>query len=189
MINEQKVLAVIPARSGSKRCPGKNLRQFRSKQLIAWSIEAGKASKYIDRLVVSTEDASIKFCAQSYGAEVVDRPAQLADDNASAEDVMRHAADAAQAYYHEYQWIVLLQPTSPLRTATDIDACIEIAARNGQGCISYRQRNGTKNGAVYVASADWLRFHDFSTPLPGVYLMDDERSADLDYAEEFELYE
>lgn len=182
MINDQAVLAVIPARSGSKRCPGKNLKQFRGKQLIAWSIEAGKSSKYIDRLVVSTEDAAIKWCAQSYGADVVDRPVWLADDDASNEDVMRYHQEGER-------WIVLLQPTSPLRTAKDIDTCIEIAVRNGQGCISCRQRNGTKNGAVYVASADWLRFHDFTTPLEGVYLMDDESSADLDWAEEFQLYE
>lgn len=184
MINEQKVLAVIPARGGSVRCPGKNMKQFRSNPLISWSIRAGKASKYIDKLVVSTEDAEIKLYAQSF-VEIIDRPEKLADSNASNEDVLRHA----WAQDTQYDWIVLLQPTSPLRTAADIDNCIEIADRNGTGCVSYRQRNGTKNGAVYVAHADWLRHHDFSTPLPGVYLMPDETSADFDYAEEFELYE
>jgi CMP-N-acetylneuraminic acid synthetase len=185
VINESKILAVIPARGGSKRCPGKNLKEFHGKTLLYWSIEAGKASKYIDHLVVSTEDAGIKWCAQSLGVEVIDRPVKFADDNAINEDVLRHA----WAQDTQYDWIVLLQPTSPLRTGTDIDHCIEIADRNGTGCVSYRQRNGTKNGAVYVAHADWLRYHDFSTPLPGVYLMPDEASADLDYAEEFELYE
>lgn len=183
MINEQKVLAVIPARSGSKRCPGKNLKDFRGRPLLYWSIEAGKASKYIDKLVVSTDYMGIKWHAENI--EIIDRPVKLADDNASNEDVLRHA----WAQDTQYEWIVLLQPTSPLRTATDIDHCIEIADRNGTGCISYRQRNGTKNGAVYVAHADWLRHHDFTTPLPGVYLMPDETSADFDYAEEFELYE
>lgn len=180
MINGQSVLAVIPARGGSKRAPGKNIKEFRGKPLIAWSIDAARESKYIDRLVVSTEDAGIKWVAQSFGATVWDRPAHLADDNASNEDAMRNA-------WQGEEFIVLLQPTSPLRTAFDIDHCIEIAARNGKGCVSHRQRNGTKNGAVYVAHKDWLAFHDFSTPLPGVYLMDDEHSLDIDYPEEFLL--
>lgn len=180
MINGQTVLAVIPARSGSKRCPGKNLRDFRGKQLIAWSIEAAKESKYIDRLVLSTEDPAIKWCAQSYLCEVVDRPAKLATDTASNEDVLRHA-------WTDEDWIVLLQPTSPLRTAKDIDTCIENAVSDGKGCVSYRRRNLTKNGAVYVASKDWLAFHDFDSPLGGVYFMDDECSLDIDHVEEFSL--
>ena len=180
MINNQFVLAVIPARGGSKRCPGKNLKFFRGRQLIAWSIEAGKASKYVDRLVLSTDDTGVKWCAQSYGCDVIARPARLATDEALNEDVLRHA-------WRGEHWIVLLQPTSPLRTAQDIDACIEIAACNGKGCVSHRQRNGTKNGAVYVATADWLCHHDFTTPLPGVYSMDDEHSLDIDYPEEFSL--
>jgi len=184
MINNQTVLAIIPARSGSKRCPGKNLREFRGKQLIAWSIEAAKGSEYIDHFVVSSEDPAIRWVAESYEVSTIPRPAKLATDIASNEDVMRHA----WAWYgNEADFLVLLQPTSPLRTAADIDACIEIAAKNGKGCVSYRQRNGTKNGAVYVARADWLRFHDFSEPLPGVYGMDDERSLDIDYPEEFYL--
>lgn len=180
MINNQTVLAVIPARGGSKRCPGKNLREYRGKPLIAWSIETAKKSKYIDLLVLSTEDAAIRWVATSYDCSVVFRPERLATDQASNEDVLRHA-------WSGQHWIVLLQPTSPLRTAEDIDACIKIAAKNGKGCVSYRQRNGTKNGAVYVATADWLRYHDFSTPLPGVYSMDDEHSLDIDYPEEFLL--
>ena len=186
MINGQSVLAVIPARGGSKRAPGKNIRFFRGKALIAWSIQAALESMYIDHFVVSTEDPAIKWVAESYGAYVLDRPPALAADDATNEDVLRHAAVTVPG---RHDWIVLLQPTSPLRVASDIDACIAIATRNGLGCISYRQRNCTKNGAVYVASREWLSVNDFTTPLPGVYLMTDEQSADLDYPEEFELYE
>ena len=185
MINGKQVLAIIPARGGSKRCPGKNIKRFRNKPLIFLSIEAARESKYIDRLIVSTEDTGIKFCAKTLDVEVMDRPDGLATDESTNEDVMRQAWPEDTPYH----WMVLLQPTSPLRTAADIDACIEIAAANGKGCVSTRQRNGTKNGAVYVATIDWLRYHDFSTPLPGVYMMSDEASADLDYPEEFELYE
>ena len=186
MIHGQSVLAVIPARGGSKRAPGKNIRFFRGKALIAWSIQAARESMYIDHFVVSTEDPAIKWVAESYGAAVIDRPAALAADDATNEDVLRHAAVSVPG---RHDWIVLLQPTSPLRTASDIDACIVIAWRAGDGCVSYRQRNGTKNGAVYVASREWLFAYDFTTPLPGVYMMTDEQSADLDYPEEFELYE
>lgn len=186
MINDKTVLAVVPARGGSKRAPGKNLRFFRGEPLIVWSLLAAYGSKYIDKFVVSTEDAAIKLTAEGYAATVIDRPAVLASDHATNEDVLRHANLTFDPQFH---WLVLLQPTSPLRTAQDIDRCIESAARNGQGCVSYRQRNGTKNGAVYVASREWLMVNDFSTPLPGVYLMSDELSCDLDFPEEFELYE
>lgn len=187
MINNKTVLAVIPARGGSKRAPRKNIKDFRGAPLIHWSVQAARGSKYIDRTVVSTDDAAIRLVAHTHLlAEVIDRPEVLATDTATNEDVLRHAN---LTFDPPYDWLVLLQPTSPLRTAQDIDRCIEIAARNGQGCVSYRQRNGTKNGAVYVASREWLAVNDFTTPLPGVHLMGDEVSADFDYPEEWALYE
>lgn len=186
MINNKTVLAVIPARGGSKRTVLKNIREFRDKPLLYWSIEAARHSKHIDRFVVSTESTSVKLIALGNHAQVIDRPEVLATDTATNEDVLRHAN---LTFDPPYDWLVLLQPTSPLRTAQDIDRCIEIAARNGQGCVSYRQRNGTKNGAVYVASREWLAVNDFTTPLPGVHLMADEVSADFDYPEEWALYE
>lgn len=178
MIKNQTVLAVIPARGGSKRVARKNIRDFRGLPLIAWSIAAAKGSRYIDMLVCSTEDTEIAAVAAACRCAVLARPAELATDDASNEDVLRHAMAL-----HPHDWAVLLQPTSPLRTAGDIDGAIE-RATIGEACVSYR-RDGTKNGAVYVASADWLAKHDFSHLGTMRYVMSDERSLDIDTEADF----
>jgi CMP-N,N'-diacetyllegionaminic acid synthase len=185
-IKNQSVLAVIPARGGSKRCPRKNIRDFRGKPLIAWTIKAASESKYIDLIVVSSEDQEIKSKVRDYlpidpKSIVVHRPHDLANDLAMNEDVMRHAHKLRP----NYDWIVLLQPSSPLRTAQDIDKCLEIA-QSDMGCVSYR-KNGTKNGAVYVARAGWLENNNFDIPFEVYYTMPDERSLDIDWPEEFNL--
>ena len=177
MIHDETVLAVIPARGGSKRCPRKNILPFRNRPLIEWSFEAATRSIYLDRIVFSTDDQQIKELAMLWTI-VIDRPAELATDDATNEDVLRHALSLYPA-----DWVVLLQPTSPLRTAADIDAAIE-RAQMGNACISYR-RDGTKNGAVYVARASWLAEHDFTCIEHMRYVMPDERSLDID--EEWQL--
>ena len=179
MINGKRVLAVIPARGGSKRTPRKNIKDFRGKPLIAWSIDAAEQSKYIDMTFVSTEDAEIGAVAELHGGTVMFRPPELATDDASNEDVCRNVLEA-----HDADWIVLLQPTSPLRTVEDIDAAIE-RATIGEACVSYR-RNGSKNGAVYVASKKWLLLHDFHCDMTMRYIMPDERSIDIDYEVDFD---
>ena len=183
MIHDETVLAVIPARGGSKRCPRKNARAFRGKPLIAWSLEAAKGSRYIDRTVLSTEDQEIALLSGSLflllrSFQLLDRPTELATDDATNEDVLRYVLTIYPA-----EWVVLLQPTSPLRTATDIDAAIE-RAQMGNACISYR-RDGTKNGAVYVARASWLAEHDFTCIEHMRYVMPDERSLDIDWPSDF----
>ena len=180
MIHDERVLAVIPARGGSKRCPGKNLRAFRGKPLIQWAFEAAAASKYIDTVMLSSEDAEIIVRAHELGIPVIVRPPELATDDASAEDVLRHAL---QHYYAP--WVVLLQPTSPLRTAGDIDACIE-RAQLGWGCITYNADTFAKNGAVYVAHHDWILKHEFTHAGLAKLMMPAERSLDIDYPEQFE---
>lgn len=178
-INGQTVLAVIPARGGSKRTPRKNIKPFRGKQLLLWSIDAARASKYVDMVLVSSEDAEIIDLAARQPVSLTLRPSELATDDASNEDVLRHSLTR-----EPHEWVVLLQPTSPLRTADDIDACIE-RAQMGDGCISYR-RDGSKNGAVYVARAEWLAKHDFNHMGLLKYVMPDERSLDIDYPEQFD---
>ena len=179
MINDLTVLAVIPARGGSKRTPRKNIRQFRGKPLLVWSIEAAKQSKYIDMLVVSSEDQEILQVALAADCFINERPPELATDESSNEDVLRYCLRKQPA-----DIIVLLQPTSPLRTAEDIDLCIE-RAMLGEACISYR-RDKTKNGAVYVARRAWIERNDFSNDATMRYYMPDERSLDVDYPEQFE---
>lgn len=179
MINGKKVLAVIPARGGSKRVPRKNIRDFRGKPLIVWSIDASEKSRYIDMTFVSTEDAEIRRVAECHGATVIDRPAELASDEATNEDVLRHVLKE-----HPADWIILLQPTSPLRTSEHIDLALE-RAQLGDACVSYR-RDGTKNGAIYIATAEWLGKHDFSCDATMRFIMEDEESLDIDLPEQFD---
>lgn len=123
MYGQHKILAVIPARGGSKGVPRKNIRALNGKPLIAWTIEQAAQSCYIDRVIVSSEDEEICQVAKQSGAEIpFVRPAELASDTASGVDVLCHAVENAGA---DYDYVVLLQPTSPLRESTDIDAAIE----------------------------------------------------------------
>jgi len=114
-------LAIIPARGGSKRLPRKNLLDLNGKPLVAWSIEAGLNSKYIDKVVVTSDDADILNIAKYYGVLSINRPIELSSDTATTFDAVEHAIENIK--YYDY--IVLLQPTSPLRTEWHIDKAIE----------------------------------------------------------------
>ena len=123
MIGGRSVLGVITARGGSRGLPGKNLRPLAGRPLIAWTISAGQASMFIDRLILSSDDAAIIEVARNEGCEVPFRRAPaLSDDHATSIDVVLDASDRVPGY----EIIVLLQPTSPLRTATDIDDTLEL---------------------------------------------------------------
>ena len=113
------VLAITPVRGGSKGIPGKNIKEIAGKPLLAWTIEAAKRSKLIDRYVVSTEDAAIAEVARDCGAEVLDRPAELATDEATTLAVLEHAISIIPC-----DVVVLLQATSPVRGDGLIDECI-----------------------------------------------------------------
>jgi CMP-N,N'-diacetyllegionaminic acid synthase len=115
-------LAIIPARGGSKRLPKKNVLDLNGKPLIEWSIEAGLKSKYIDKVVVTSDAAEILDIAESSGVSVINRPVELASDTATTFDAIKHTINNV----NNYDYIVLLQPTSPLRTAQHIDEAIEI---------------------------------------------------------------
>jgi len=182
MLGKDKVLGVIPARGGSKRTPRKNIKEFRGKPLIQWSIESARESRLLDKFVVSTDDAEIHLFAGYQGVEVIARPAELATDTAMNEDVLRHA----MTVYPDYEWIVLLQPTSPLREGKDIDSSLILANEEGWGCVSYCGEE--KNGAVYVCHALFLDkgFNFDRTHRIARYQMPDERSLDLDYPDQFE---
>jgi N-acylneuraminate cytidylyltransferase len=134
MIDDCSVLGVILARGGSKGLPRKNVCDLAGKPLIAWTIEAGHESKYLDRLILSSDDEEIMEVAEEYGCEVpFRRPAELAQDDTPSMDALLHAMDQVP----EYDYVVLLQPTSPLRTAEDIDATIERCYQAGTpACVT-----------------------------------------------------
>jgi CMP-N-acetylneuraminic acid synthetase len=109
------VVALIPARGGSKRLPGKNLKLFAGRPLLAYSIALARAIAAIDRCVVSTEDAEIARTARAYGAEVIDRPERLATDTATTASVARHALEQLIAQGERPAVLLTLQPNCPLR--------------------------------------------------------------------------
>ena len=127
MINNKKLLAIIPARSGSKRLKGKNILDFAGHPLISWTINSSINSKYIDRTIVSTNSNSIEKVALHYGAEVpFKRPEYLASDLSSKEEVIQHAIDFFNKKKQEkFDYVIYLQPTSPLRNESHIDDAIE----------------------------------------------------------------
>jgi CMP-N,N'-diacetyllegionaminic acid synthase len=122
---DKKIVGIIPARGGSKGIPRKNLYDFCGKPLIAYTIEAGLNSKYIDKVVLSTEDQEIADVARKYGAEVIERPAELAQDATKTALVLVQVVDELKKQGYNPDIIVTLQPTSPLRKADVVDEVIE----------------------------------------------------------------
>lgn len=122
MYKDKKIVAFIPARSGSKRLPNKNSKELCGKPLIAWSIECAMNVQIIDEIVVTTDDFAVKEICKKYPKiKVVDRPSELATDLATTEDVLVHAINTLdkEPYYG-----VLLQPTSPLRSSKEVEGAI-----------------------------------------------------------------
>lgn len=133
MHKNKTFLAIIPARGGSKRLPQKNILNLAGKPLIAWTIEAGLKSKYIDKVIVTSDDKEILSISQQYGTITIKRPNELASDSATTFDAIKHAIDNAEAY----DYIVLLQPTSPLRNTDHINEAIELLmAKQADAVIS-----------------------------------------------------
>jgi len=163
-------LGVIPARGGSKGIPRKNIKPIAGKPLITWSIEAAKKSKLLDRFIVSTEDKEIAKIAKSCKAEVINRPKELATDEATTLSVLQQVLSVIDA-----ETVVILQPTSPIRDDKLIDSCIskykESKADNlATGFICKFKEYGTytqrrqdlkgffyDDGNVYVVKADLIR--------------------------------
>lgn len=135
MIGNRKILAIIPARGGSKGVPRKNVREVAGRPLIAWSIAAAKASRYVDRVILSSDDPEIISVSREWGCDVpFVRPAELATDHADSLQVVRHALGALG---EDFDLVVLLQPTSPMRLASDIDAALEALVTGGATtCVS-----------------------------------------------------
>ena len=127
MIGNKSIIGIIPARAGSKGLIDKNIRYLMGKPLIAWSIEVGLLSKYIDELVVSTDSSDIAKISEEIGATVPFlRPLDLASDDASTIAVIEHALNYFRTVLDkQFDYCVILEPTSPLRDVDDIDKAIE----------------------------------------------------------------
>lgn len=131
MYKGKKILGVITARGGSKGIPKKNIKDLAGLPLIAYTIEAAKNSRLLTRTIVSTDSDEIAEISKQHGGEVPFlRPAELAEDKSSSIDTVKHAILKLEEAGEKYDYIMILQPTSPLRSAEDIDRSIEIAVSN-----------------------------------------------------------
>lgn len=128
MENNKKILAIIPARGGSKGIKNKNIKPFNGKPLIAYAISAAQKSRLINKIIVSTESKAIARIAKKLGAEVpILRPKELAKDNSLVGDAVLHLLiNLNEKYHYSPDYIVLLEPTSPLRLTQDIDNALEL---------------------------------------------------------------
>lgn len=175
---DQKFLAIIPARNGSKGLPGKNIVELCGKPLIAWSIDAALRSKYISKVIVSSDSDHILNIAVSYGSSVIKRPIELASDKSPTEPVIMHAILSLLELNENYEYIVLLQPTSPLRTTEDIDQAIcMMRNKNANALISVYEPEHTPYKALKENSSGFIEgLIDNETPfkrrqdLPKVYM-------------------
>lgn len=127
MFKNKKILALIPARGGSKGLPGKNIKEIAGKPLIVWTIQTALQSNWLDKIIVSTDNETIASVSREVGAEVpFMRPKHLANDKAKVIDVVLHAIDWFESQGENYDLLLLLQPTSPLRTVQDIENAIQL---------------------------------------------------------------
>jgi CMP-N-acetylneuraminic acid synthetase len=144
------VVAFITARGGSKGLPRKNLLPLAGKPLIAYTIIAAQQTKVFDEVYVTTDDAEIAAVSRQYGAQIIDRPSELAADAARSEDVITHALSTLDATGQTYDYFVLLQPTSPLRTAQHITECWE------------QYRNSKARSTVAVTEVEHHPYKDYA---------------------------
>jgi CMP-N-acetylneuraminic acid synthetase len=212
LYKNKTILAVITARGGSKRIPGKNIKMLGDKPLIAWTIEEAMKSKLIDRSILSSDDSEIISVSKSYGCETpFTRPDYLATDDATSADVVLHAV----SQIGEYDYVILLQPTSPFRNSEDLDKSISICidsnansvvsvrkirekpewmrytGDDGRICLPFKSPVKSEdlrimNGAIYVVKLDWfLKERSFEGDGTVLYEMPWERSIDIDTMEDF----
>lgn len=213
-----KILAIIPARGGSKGIPGKNIKLIADKPLIAYSIEVARNSRFINRIVVSTDDENIAEAAKKYGAEVVVRPKELAEDITPMDPVLKHVVDSLEKENYVPDAVVLLQPTSPLRTVEhldeaaekflngDFDSLISVEViRNPQHEViedkylvpafkKIENRDKRKpvyieNGAIYISKTHLIKNGKIRGDKIGFYEMDRHSSIDIDEPLDFEVVE
>lgn len=131
MYKGKRVLAIVPARGGSKGLPGKNIRPLAGKPLIGWTLESAKNSKYLDEIFVSTDSQIIADVAESFGVKVPElRPEELASDTATSASVVLYTIEYFRKQKINFDYILLLEPTSPMRKEDDIDNAIVLACEH-----------------------------------------------------------
>lgn len=167
MLHDKRILAIVPARGGSKGLPEKNLKKLLGKPLVVWAIEAGKAANSIDSVIVSTDDERIASVAHASGARVpFMRPTDLASDTASSVDVVLHAIDHLEAAGEKYDIVVLLEPTSPLRDNIDIEAALDMLINSGADSVVGISRVESSHPSFTYRKLVGNRIHPFLEKQP-----------------------
>ena len=160
MYQDKTIVGIITARGGSKGIPRKNIRPFCGAPLISWTIAAAHASTLLDRVIVSTDDEAIVQVAEAFGASVpFRRPAELATDTATSLDVVVHSLTWLRDHDNVvFDYAMILQPTSPLRTAADIDGCIQkIVETNADSVMSMVQLVDISLSKIKMIDGDRIR--------------------------------
>lgn len=154
----ERIVAIIPARGGSKGIKNKNIAPLCGKPLIAFSIEAARGSKYIAETVVSSDDEKILSISSELGATTLKRPSALATDTAPSEPVISHVLSQLKSEGREFDIVMLLQPTSPLRISEDIDGAVEaFYSRHTEALISVYSPAHTPLKALMVNENGFLQ--------------------------------
>ena len=212
MIGERRVIGIVPARAGSQRLPGKNVRSMAGQPMIGWTLDAARDARVLDHVVVSSDDEAVLAVAAERGVEAVRRPVALAGPDASVIDAVEHVLKSVGG---EWDYVVLLQPTSPLRTAADIDGAVSLCDETDAPAVlgvsplpkpvDFYDRLGPGgrlsgapdltgvtliNGAIYVAKTPLL-LSDRTFRLSGArgFVMPAERGWDVDEITEFMVCE
>lgn len=152
MLNNKTILAIIPARSGSKGLKDKNIKLLASKPLIAYTIEAAIESKVFADIVVSTDSTQYADIVKTCGAQVPFlRPSELGQDQSSSTDVILHTIESLEKLGKHYDYFMLLQPTSPLRSAQSIRECVQLMVeKSANAIVSVCEANHSKELMLYL---------------------------------------
>ena len=160
MYKKRNVFAVILARGGSKGVPRKNVLMIAGKPLIAHSINAGKKTKYVDEVFVSTEDKEIKKISINFGATVIDRPSNLATDDAQFLDALKHLINSIPKIKDQNPIIVMLFAPAPIRKISDIEKCIEMLDENVDCVVSLSEVKKHPYRMLIKKNDDYLDFYE-----------------------------
>ena len=218
-IEKLRVLAVVPARGGSKRVPRKNIRLLNGEPLIAYTLKTALKVDAIDALVVSTDDDEIADIVGNYGVRVIRRPSDLASDSATTEVALLHVLDVLAENNEYFDVILVLEPTSPLRSVNTIERAISmLAERNTESVLAVRETfenigfvsNGffrpvvpdaprrsqlrdpfyVESSTIYAATTDWLkRKGTLVCENWGALVVSDSEALDINTEDDFQLVE
>jgi CMP-N,N'-diacetyllegionaminic acid synthase len=136
MLNGDRTVALVPARGGSEGVPHTNVRKVGGVPLLAWSVGAARDTAAVDRTLVTTDDEEIAAVAREHGAEVIDRPAELATDDALVADAVRHALEWLRGDDETVTYVAMLEPTCPFRAPADVQKALELLAHDGLDSVA-----------------------------------------------------